>query len=155
MALGVIYHHGEGQLQPLEIQRGIREEVSRMAPLQRSTLFIPGLKSPVRFASGQTLRFQIRYRLDSPTWGWPAFQLDPSAFSLYSLRCQGDRRTLTLQETTPIRTVHYPGRPFLVTPKGQDCLELTLASPLEPGEYAIRYGKDLDACDLFCFGLDV
>lgn len=153
-ALGVVYREQAGKLEPLEMQRAPHEELSRVAPIARSYLAVAGAASPLRYHGQDKLRFLVRFRWMQGDLPWPAYQLDPSQFRLYSLRPEGERRLLVLSETTPIRSVSYPGLPLRVTPWGQDSLALEVTSPLQPGEYAIRYGKDLESCDLFCFGLE-
>lgn len=152
--LGTVYRVQVGKPQPLEQHRASLEQLTLAAPIRRACLVIPGAYSPIRFPLADRPQFAVRVRWQAPHQPWPAYQLDPGQFSLHLLRREGQRRLLVLEEQTPVRATSFPGLPLAVTPRGDDSLTLELTAALAPGEYAIRYGEDCDACDVFCFAVE-
>lgn len=152
---GIVFRLSGAKLEPLEARRAQFETLHLLAPIQRDYLSIPGEHSQVRYAAGQPLSFAVRYRLplqNNPAWANPT--LDPNGFCLYPLRPDGQRRLLVLAESTQIRTTVHSGMAFQVTTLGQDSLKLQPGEPLEPGEYAVLYGRNVSSCNVYCFGID-
>lgn len=152
---GVVFHLWEGRLQPLETQRAEFESLHVQPPISRDCLVLNGTRSQIRFGDNQPLQFAVRYRMplaNQPPWATPT--LDPTAFQLYSLRCDGQRRLLVLSESTPLRTTVHGGLSLQVSPLGSDSLKLQTGQALAPGEYAVLYGRSPSSCNLYCFGVD-
>lgn len=147
--VGVVFRLGSaGELLALERQTPVMKGRVRFMGYggANNTMELKGGRSSVRIKTGEPMEFVVR--------GY-APQMDPSTMvQLLALKAGKDKREIT---TAQIRVFgastvdpNAGSLPVNAGRYGQASIKVVPASPLAPGEYALRSGS----MDLFCFGVD-
>lgn len=121
---------------PVELERQIPKETVRGGRIQFS---IPGEKSPVRIAAGNSTEFVVRAA--------ETFKVAVSTLQLFRLDSEGGIREFFAPRSTNIgRGIKLNAEPY-----GSFSLKVAPVQPLAPGEYCLSRTTALPG---FCFGID-
>lgn len=160
--LGVLLFLKSGNFVPLELKSPVKQDRSHFfSATSEEFLVIPGPKSPIRFKTKAAVVLYLRVLLEEQDPRAGFFPLrDPTRFRLVRLDADQEQRRMSLVKSGLTYTDRQVGRPLLVRLYGENSFQLSPSEALEPGEYAIKYQRDVEdsskdeTFDLFCFGLD-
>jgi len=155
--IGILMQSTRQGFRSLEYHQAQKDSDFSFFAGQKTYLTIPGSRSPVRFAPGETLLFYLSVFLDSSDPRAAFFPVkDPTHFALYQVQLDDDNRRIVLRDEGLTSVRRDAGRPLIARIYGKSSFQLAPSEGLTPGEYAILYrdASDSERFLIFCFGVD-